>query len=575
MRSRRVLSGRVSWVVLSALLAVVVSVGVSVPGYGSEGGEVGPVEDGGVHQPAIDALRQHYPGLFDGTGCDGGLCAGEPLLRWEMAVWLVRVLDGADPPTEQITETATRFADVDDGVWWAPHAYLLDQLGVTGGCATGPLRFCPTSAVTRGQMASFLVRAFNLGGIGWTDFVDTSGNTHEASIQNLAVAGVTTGCRTGPPRFCPDRSVTRGQMATFLVRALGLLSAQEPPTQALAVPFSDVPSDHPDVRGVIRLREAGVLEGTECGDSNDGFCPDQAIDRKTFAVWVVRVLDGTNAPTFAKGSASGTSGGAARFVDVPESHPEHDFVERLAEVGVASACSVQPLRFCPDGTIPRDEMATFLDRAFGFPEVDMEGFVDVDDDSSYSNSIRKVWAAGVDDGCTVAGPLHFCPHDVVTRGQMATLLVRAIDWQETNKALEPTGSDNSVRLTATFDDSLEAATIRWYQTGIDPDQVSHYVVQWRDPWGAFGAKNHMIVEVNQDKNASYQVIVSTKTPSGPYAVRVITFYDDGRRLEERRGQGSIQHPQATGPDRRRIDRPPSGRPALVARHLEICQQPEF
>ena len=33
---------------------------------------------------------------------------------------------------------------------------------VTGGCATSPLRYCPDSAVTRGQMAAFLVKTFSL-----------------------------------------------------------------------------------------------------------------------------------------------------------------------------------------------------------------------------------------------------------------------------------------------------------------------------------------------------------------------------------------------------------------------------
>ena len=98
-RGRLVSSG---WVV-SVVLAVV----VSVPGYGSPGGEAGSVEDGGVHQPAVDLLGRRFPGLFDGTGCEGGLCAGEPLLRWEMAVWMVRVIDGVDPPAGAAPHTVT------------------------------------------------------------------------------------------------------------------------------------------------------------------------------------------------------------------------------------------------------------------------------------------------------------------------------------------------------------------------------------------------------------------------------------------------------------------------------------
>ena len=190
---------------------------IAVPDSGPGEGE--PAEDAGVHQPAVDALRQHVRGIFSGTGCDEGLCAHEPLPRWEMAVWLVRVLDRADPPWQP----TTRFDDVDNLLWWAQHPDRLAQLEVTEGCATEPLRFCPDRAVTRGQMATFLVRAFGLETAGTAGFADTEGHTHEANIDALASAGITAGCATAPLRYCPDQPVTRGQMATFLARTLGLV----------------------------------------------------------------------------------------------------------------------------------------------------------------------------------------------------------------------------------------------------------------------------------------------------------------------------------------------------------------
>ena len=88
-----------------------------------------------------------------------------------MAVWLVRLLDGADPAAVG----SSRFADVDESEWWAPYVERLADLGVTDGCATEPARFCPTETVTRGRMASFLVRAFGLAGGRSGRFVDTGG----------------------------------------------------------------------------------------------------------------------------------------------------------------------------------------------------------------------------------------------------------------------------------------------------------------------------------------------------------------------------------------------------------------
>jgi hypothetical protein len=74
-------------------------------------------------------------------------------------------------------------------------------------------------------MAAFLVRALDLPAAPGIDFVDDDGSVFEADIEKLAAAGITRGCN--PPandRFCPNDAVTRGQMAAFLHRALGLAS---------------------------------------------------------------------------------------------------------------------------------------------------------------------------------------------------------------------------------------------------------------------------------------------------------------------------------------------------------------
>jgi hypothetical protein len=87
--------------------------------------------------------------------------------------------------------------------------------GITGGCGTR--RYCPRATVTREQMASFLVRAFHLPGTSRDFFTDDESSQHEQSINALAAAGITGGCSA--TRFCPRASVTRGQMAAFLHRA--------------------------------------------------------------------------------------------------------------------------------------------------------------------------------------------------------------------------------------------------------------------------------------------------------------------------------------------------------------------
>ncbi len=166
---------------------------------------------GGVHEANIEALAGL--GVLDGTECgELQFCPGKPAARWAVAVWIVRVIDGPVPPG--VSES--RFADVDDDEWWMPYVERLADLGVTAGCRTNPLRFCPNGTVTRAEMASFLVRAFDLPNAGPAGFVDTAGSAHEATIDALYAAGVTAGCSATPLRYCPNSPVSRAEMASLL-----------------------------------------------------------------------------------------------------------------------------------------------------------------------------------------------------------------------------------------------------------------------------------------------------------------------------------------------------------------------
>ena len=84
---------------------------------------------------------------------------------------------------------------------------------------------------------------------------------------------------------------------------------------------------------VSTLSEFGVFVGTQCGA---GFCPGDPIDRKTMAVWIVRVLDGED--------PEATSG--SRFDDVDASGFYAPFIERMAELEVTRGCG-DGSGFCP------------------------------------------------------------------------------------------------------------------------------------------------------------------------------------------------------------------------------------
>ena len=195
------------------------------------GAQNGFDDAGGTHEPAINALAGE--GILEDTECgERRICPDEPLLRWVMGVWLIRAAD------ESPSTASARFTDRDPAVWWTPYVERLAELEITQGCSTSPARYCPDQPVTRGQMATFLARTFDLEDRPPAGFTDTHGNRHAEAINALAAARITTGC--GENRYCPDQPITRGQMTTFLARALNLTARPETPVAVNPLAFTAI-----------------------------------------------------------------------------------------------------------------------------------------------------------------------------------------------------------------------------------------------------------------------------------------------------------------------------------------------
>jgi hypothetical protein len=170
-----------------------------------------------------------------------------------------------------------------------------------------------------------------------------TGHTFFSDIDWMAVEEITKGCN--PPAndmFCPDGVVTRGQMAAFLVRALGL-------TEQLADPFIDDDGSIFEA-DIEKLAAAGITRGCN-PPTNDRFCPDGRVTREQMAAFLVRAFDYVN------------DGGGDLFVDDDESIFEGD-IDRMATAGVTKGCN-PPVndRFCPQNYVTRGQMAAFLHRA--------------------------------------------------------------------------------------------------------------------------------------------------------------------------------------------------------------------
>ena len=177
-------------------------------------------------------------------------------------------------------------------------------------------------------------------------FSDEDGSAHEGNIEAIAARGVTLGCSpTYPGLFCPGRVVTRAQMMAFLARALGV----EGGVESLTSRFADVSAGAWYSPYLERLADLGVVEPYEDGT----FRPSEPLTRRDMAVFLARA--------FAHISPAAEPAGA--FEDVPADAPGAAEVEAILAAGVTRGCSAEPMRYCPEESVTRAQMASFLIRA--------------------------------------------------------------------------------------------------------------------------------------------------------------------------------------------------------------------
>ena len=174
-------------------------------------------DDGNEHEGFIEAIAA--AGITLGCNPEGTLyCPAEPVRRDQMASFIAR---GFELPA-----AGEDFFPDDEGNTHEDNINRVAAAGITLGFDDGT--FGPTLLVSRAQMASFLARAMELDPVPGDRFADVSG-VHEGNINAIAEEGVTLGCDQAGTLFCPDESVRRDQMASFLGRALGLEPTPPPP----------------------------------------------------------------------------------------------------------------------------------------------------------------------------------------------------------------------------------------------------------------------------------------------------------------------------------------------------------
>jgi hypothetical protein len=165
-------------------------------------------------------------------------------------------------------------------------------------------------------------------------------------VHSLYNAGVTSGCANG--MYCPDSSVTREQMAVFLLRSKE--GSQYVPAACTTAPFNDVPVSSPFCRWIRELVARGITGG--CGNGN--FCPGAPVTREVMSAFLLVTKEGA---AYVPPACT-----TPPFNDVPVSSPFCRWIKELVNRGITSGCGGG--NFCPAGAVTRGSMAVFLATTF-------------------------------------------------------------------------------------------------------------------------------------------------------------------------------------------------------------------
>ena len=181
------------------------------------------------------------------------------------------------------------------------------------------------------------------------DFLDVpASNPFYADIMKVLRAGITAGCGGG--NYCPNGSVTRAQMAVFLLKAQHGFFYVPPACTGI---FGDVACPGAFAADWIeQLSNEGITGG--CGGGN--YCPDAAVTREQMAVFLLKAEHGSS---FTPPPCIGI------FGDVPCNSPFASWIEQLFDEGITGGCGNG--NYCPSNPNTRAQMGVFLTKTFGLP----------------------------------------------------------------------------------------------------------------------------------------------------------------------------------------------------------------
>lgn len=271
-------------------------------------------DDGDVHEGGIEAIAAADITVGCNPPFNDWFCPDRDISRAEMATMIARAFS--------LPDTSNDYFNDDDGHVLEGGINRIAEAKITVGCNPPDYdEFCPDRKLTRAEAAAFIARALKLGPASQDYFDDDDGDVLEGAINRIAEANITQGCN--PPdndEFCPDRKLTRAEMATMLTRALPQLVSNKPPARppldwelvvgGLSSPVQTLNPPGEDrlliaeLGGRIKIFENGaidptpfldisgpVITGGERGLLSIALHPDYPADRRMFA-WFSGSLQG-------------------------------------------------------------------------------------------------------------------------------------------------------------------------------------------------------------------------------------------------------------------------------------------
>lgn len=244
---------------------------------------------------------------------------------------------------------------------------------------------------------------------------------------------------------------------------------------------------------------AGITSG--CSPDGTQYCPGDLVTRSQMATLLARALDLPPA--------------SADYFDDDNGDIHEDNINRIAEAGIT--LGVKPRTFEPTAIVPRDQMASFLARAFKDLEMPTYDQFDDDDGNVHESNINIIAANGITLGC---GTGAFCPANPVPRDQMASFLGRGLGLTENVPPpvqLPETGPLSEAQATALFslyfppEDVADAVHLADCESNLDPDAwnpvgfgglFQHIAAAWESRAAAVGFPGASIFDAEANTAAA-------------------------------------------------------------------------